>query len=87
MKKSIIIAIFVHVFILSLVWVGFAVPLPKDKVQFSYSGAFLLAGDESRTTEGDLPKRILNKAVAVKTKDGALFAPWVKMRELDKPRE
>ncbi len=86
MKKSLIIAVFVHIALFSLVWVGFAMPLPRDNVQFFYSGSFMPV-DELSGQDASEAKEALRKSVSIKTAEGAFFTPWVQMRELNKPRK
>lgn len=82
MGKSVIAAVFIHVFVLSMVWVGFPVPLPRNGVIFYYSGSFLpeeisVGRPAARKARGDI--------VPVGAADAGSFVPWVRMRDLDKP--
>ncbi|MBI4309586.1 MAG: hypothetical protein HY591_04570 [Candidatus Omnitrophica bacterium] len=81
-QKSIIAALCVHALAACVVWVGFPVPLPRGKVEFLYSGAFMPAEELPDGTS-------MEKAPgpgAVKSSEAGFFTPWVNMRSLDKPK-
>ena len=76
MLKPFGISIIAHLALISLVWVGFSIPLPRHDVEFYYSGSFVSVEDVPR-------QKVL---IPVKAAEGASFAPWAKMRELNKPK-
>lgn len=82
-RVNLIFALFIHVLILSFVWVGFAVPLPRNEVRFYYSGPAPITGDLS--TASDL-KDNSRPGVMIKSPEAAFFLPWMQMRDLNKPR-
>ena len=82
LRPHLMISLLVHVLILSLVWVGFAVPLPRAEVQFFYGGPFQLAEAVVSSGLGQGASR----PVTVKSPEAGFFPPWMKMRDLNKPR-
>ena len=85
LKKTIIISVFIHVLILSLVWIGFPVFLPRDKVIFTYSGSFMPLEDVSKE-KALMTKWIDGKQIFERDQEGAFFAPWLRVRALNKPK-
>jgi hypothetical protein len=76
MKRSLITAVLIHIVLISFIWVGFRVPLPKDDVKFYYGGS-------------TVPEEIVTgeqTSINIKSQEGAVFSPWIKMRELNKPK-
>ena len=86
MPKAMIAACIVHALILSLVLVGFPVPIPREGAEFFYSGHFMpdeaIAGKKEA---GAMPYE-RNKPIAVKAADATFFRPWVNLRSLNKPK-
>ncbi len=85
MFKPLAIAFLVHLILFSITWIGFPVPLPRDGVEFFYGGPFIPTETLStvpKSTKGQEH----HKAVAVKTNEAAFFNPWVRMRDLNKPK-
>jgi hypothetical protein len=86
MKKPLIIAVLIHAAILSFVWVGFSVPHSKSYVGFMYDGSYMPA--ESFEEEAfTRVRQSASQPLPVKTAEGSLFAPWVGMRALEKPKK
>ena len=82
-QKSIIAAVCIHALGVSLIWVGFPVSIPRDGVEFLYSGAFMPAEESSGDT---VMEKIHPGPIAVKSLDAGFFPPWLGMRNLDKPK-
>ena len=80
-QKSIIAAVCIHVLVACVIWVGFPVPLPRGKVEFLYSGAFMPAEELPGGTMEKIPG-----SDTVRPSEADFFAPWVSMRNLDKPK-
>lgn len=78
-----IVAVLVHVLVLSVVWIGFPVPIPRSNVAFYYSGP-VVSGLAASGAAG-APKSAF-QPVTVSTPEGAFFKPWTEMRDLDKPK-
>ena len=82
--RYLFVALFIHILVLNFVWVGFSVPRGQEQNSFTYLGE-LVAG-----TEGNAPGSISNQQPKVfdvfKEPSSAFFTPWIKMREVDKPR-
>jgi len=83
MSRLIIITVFIHVLVLSFVWVGFPVPLPREGVEFYYSGSFM---PEAVSGPPAMEKKAGGEPV-LKTMEAGFFAPWIQARDLDKPRK
>ena len=70
-------AFLAHTLILSLVWVGFPVPQSRENVMFFYGGSFM--------PMEDVPVHKQNISIEIKDQGAGSFAPWVQMRDLNKP--
>ena len=86
-QKSIIAALCVHALAAGLTWVGFPVPVPKGGVEFLYSGAFMPAEELSGGAVMEKNSREQALFPAGKAFDAGVFPPWVRMRNLDKPKQ
>ena len=82
-QKSIIAALCIHTLGVSLIWVGFPVPISRDGVEFWYSGTFIPAEESSGDT---VMEEIHPGPIAVRSFDAGFFPAWVRMRNLDKPK-
>ncbi len=76
MFKPTLIALSCHVLILTVVWVGFPAPLPRNEVDFFYNGSAMPLDAMARH----------NMPFIFEAQEGAMFAPWIKDRDLDKPK-
>ena len=76
------VSVVIHVFILTFVWVGFSVPLPRASVAFYYTGSSLPAEEVHASAIAD---RVVDRAAA-DLYPAAFFTPWIDMRSIDKPR-
>ena len=83
--KFFLIAAVIHVLVISVVWVGFSVPLPRNEVMFFYNGSLASGGEIGQESRG--PKEGDHQKILWKTREAAFFAPWLQMRDLDKPRK
>ena len=86
MNRYLLISIATHLLILNLIWVGFSVQLPRNKSVFIYLG-------ESIASAKDIYGDVLvdgakdnSTAEAIVEPSAAFFSPWIKMREVNKPR-
>ena len=80
-----IIALFLHLVVFSFVWVGFSVPRGSEKNSFTYLGDMVLSKDDS-SKESDYKQSLKFADEVFNNTSSALFAPWLKMRQVDKPR-
>ena len=78
-------SILIHILIVSFVWVGFSVSSPRQ------SGSLIYLGQMIAPTQGD-QEGVLEASskgadtVMIDESSSALFGPWLKMRQLNKPR-
>lgn len=77
MKKAVLIAFIMHVFILTVVWVGFPVPNNKKNTAFFYGQLLMPATTDIFSTQRMVPVK------AETLSDDSL---WYKARAMDKPR-
>jgi hypothetical protein len=82
-NRSFLISVLIHVALLSLVWVGFPVPLQRNHVEFFYSGSFMPA--EEAPNHPQSPS-VRQKPISIKSLEGGAFAPWINARDLNKPK-
>ena len=76
MSRSLLVMAFIHMLVLSFVWIGFPCPLSPQRVTFSYNGSSLQIEDK--------PEHY--KSILLNTGEGAFFRPWMQIREIDKPQ-
>ena len=76
------VSILVHGVILTFVWVGFSVPLPRADIGFYYTGSFLPENEVHASAPAD---RVVDRAAA-DPYPAAFFTSWIGMRNVDKPR-
>lgn len=74
---------FVHVVVLSLVWIGFPVPLSKPGADFVYVGALVSQGNGKVTAS---TKGMGMKQVEFDQFDAPTYGPWLKLRAVSKPK-
>ena len=81
-----LISIFVHLLIVSFVWVGFSVSSPRQSGTFTYFGQMIAP---SQPDQENVLSEVSSKGVEAVMNDessSAFFQPWLKMRQLNKPR-
>ncbi|MBI3602489.1 MAG: hypothetical protein HY209_06320 [Candidatus Omnitrophica bacterium] len=79
------ISILTHILVISSFWVGLSVPVGRDQNSFTYLGTLL----SPEQTKSDALQRQQVKgfeAVGFEESESAFFTPWLKMRQMDKPR-
>ncbi len=77
------VSIFIHIIILNFVWVGFSVPSTRQSNTFIYLGEILgsqIQSDSSRIKANGFNENMQREI------SSASFAPWVKMRQVNKPQ-
>jgi hypothetical protein len=85
MFRAVILAVFIHALVLSLVWVGFPVPLSRNGLVFSYNGSFMPA--EKLTGESPVIRNTRQDAFILENQPSGFFAPWMRMKDINKPRK
>ena len=83
MKRAILIALFFHILCFSVIWIGFPVPVPKNRVEFYYQGSDSFSDDLSTN---NLPVKE-NVPLVMPGIDAESLNHWIKIRDLDKPRK
>lgn len=81
--KILVAVCLLHVIILSVLWVGFPVPLPKPQVDFVYVGGSVEEG--SNRSAAQSPASVA-QGFDFDHFDAPTFAPWMNLRMVDKPR-
>jgi len=84
MFKPVAASVLVHIVVLALVWVGFPVPLPRNGVEFYYTGSFM--PEEIPAARRAVKEKVHHEAVAIKAVEAGSFDPWIQMRNFDKPQ-
>jgi len=79
-----LISIGIHVLVLSFVWIGFSVPVGRGQNSFTYLGEMMDAPEGYQSPSVSNEKDSTEAVVVGSSSD--LFNPWLKMRQVDKPR-
>ena len=84
--RYLFVSIILHILIISFVWVGLSVPKGHEQNSLTYLGELMTeAGVSSHDKRlNQVPKA--SEAVIFEEPSSAYFAPWLKMRQVDKPR-
>ena len=80
--RDFLVSFFIHVLVISFVWVGFSVSQGHEQNSFAYLGE-LMAGVERYAQSGQPSKP--SDTMMLEESSPAYFAPWLRMRELNKP--
>jgi hypothetical protein len=76
--RFLITSFLIHIIVFSFVWVGLSTPAGSEQNTLTYlGGAFTEAKGSSRPNADHL---------IIEESSPTLFKPWLKMRELNKPR-
>ncbi len=81
-----IISILAHILVVSFVWVGFSVPIGRGRNSFTYLGksiALIQGPQEVRVSSQQVNG---SEGMVFEQSSAAFFTPWLKMRQVDKPR-
>jgi hypothetical protein len=83
--KYLFLSILIHVLVLSFVWVGFSVPIPRNQNSFTYLGELVASqGNIGSNAAGQNDSD--SDAIIFGDRSPAYFTPWLKMRQVEKPR-
>ena len=82
-----LISIFIHILTISFVWVGFSVSAGPEQNSFTYLGELVAttgASSQRGFSKGQL--KLSDTKTFTEESSRAFFMPWLKMREVNKPR-
>jgi hypothetical protein len=78
-----IISTLIHGLLISFVWVCFSVPVAREQNSFTYLGQSIIQTEGGQALDRSMK---YSDEISVEKSSAAFFSPWIKMRELDKPR-
>ncbi len=81
-----LVSIFVHILIVSFVWVGFSVSSPRQSSSFAYLGQMIAPAQSDQENTLSVVSSKGMEEVMFNESSGAFFQPWLKMRQINKPR-
>ena len=81
-----LISLFVHVLLFSFVWVGFSVSGGHEQNAFTYLGDVILPLEKPSSGSLSDSSRKSSDDAMFENSSSAYFAPWIKMRQLNKPQ-
>lgn len=84
--RYLVVSMFVHVLVLSLIWVGFSIPAPQVGSLFFYLGEEMTSLPLGLENGVKVDQGKVVDSLVVDEPSSAFFKPWIKMRELNKPR-
>lgn len=74
-----LVSILIHILLVNFIWVGFSVPSERKGTSFIYLGEMIAP------VQGGEQKKQTNFVINDQD-SSAFFSPWLKMRQLNKPR-
>jgi hypothetical protein len=77
-----LVALFIHLLVVSFVWIGFSTPSEHGSNSFTYIGG--IAAETKENSHKSLSQPY--ESIIFKNSSAAFFEPWLRMRELNKPR-
>ena len=80
------VSVVIHILVLSFCWVGFSVPSPKNQNSFTFLGGLIAQTQILQDSDGISQPSKGSDAIILPEASTAFFAPWIKMRQVDKPR-
>ncbi len=81
-----LIALLVHIGVISFVWVGFSVPKGSEQNSFTYLGDLVSFVKESSYGDSSKAPSKFSDTLMDEDSSSAFFVPWLKMRQIEKPR-
>ena len=81
-----LISILIHILAVSFIWVGFSVPEARGQNSLIYLGGLIAPAQESQSNAPSNRQTKGFKEMVYQEPSAAFFTPWLKMRQVDKPR-
>ena len=85
MTRYFFVSFLVHILVISSSWAGFSVPMGRDQNSFTYLGT-LLTTEQTKSDSVGAQQTKGFEAMGFEESESAFFTPWLKMRQVDKPR-